>query len=156
VASILQNESLFRRLLLLILVLGMLGTGVELFLLGHTEDFEQWIPLILLASGLVATGVWIRKRTRWSLRVFQVLMALSVLAGPVGIWHHYESNVEFELEMSPAMAGLELFREAMTGAMPALAPGTMMQLGLLGLLYAFRHPVFNPKRLSYEAEGEQP
>jgi len=30
-----------------------------------------------------------------------------------------------------------LFREAMMGATPALAPGAMIQIGLIGLLYAF-------------------
>jgi hypothetical protein len=33
-----------------------------------------------------------------------------------------------------------LFREALSGATPALAPGTMVQFGLLGLLYTYRHP----------------
>jgi hypothetical protein len=45
--------------------------------------------------------------------------------------------VEFELEMYPGLSGLELFREAMKGATPALAPGTMTILGLLGLAYTY-------------------
>ena len=145
---------MFRRLLLVILAIGVLGTGSELLLLGHIEDFEQWIPLILLAASLVAIGIWVTRRRRWSLRAFQVTMVLFVLAGPVGIWHHYESNVEFELEMTPTMSGFKLFTEAMTGAMPALAPGAMTQLGLLGLLYAFRHPALRPTAAT--GEGEQP
>ena len=100
------------------------------------------MPLVLLAAGLIIIGIWVRRRRRWSLRTFQATMLLCVVAGPVGMWQHYTGNVEFELEMTPAMSGLELFGEAMTGAMPALAPGAMVQLGLLGLLYAFRHPAF--------------
>jgi len=45
--------------------------------------------------------------------------------------------------MRPSMAGLELLVESLTGAMPALAPGTMAQLGLLGLLVCFRHPALS-------------
>jgi hypothetical protein len=42
--------------------------------------------------------------------------------------------------MNTALHGFELFRDAMMGATPALAPGSMTQLGLLGLIYAYRHP----------------
>ena len=84
---------MFRRLLLVILVLGLLGTGSELLLLGHTEDFEQWLPLVLLAAGLITIGIWVTRSRRWSLRAFQVTMVLFVLAGPVGMWHHYTGNV---------------------------------------------------------------
>jgi hypothetical protein len=38
------------------------------------------------------------------------------------------------------MKGMDLFSKVMTGAAPALAPGAMVQLGLLGLIYTFRHP----------------
>ncbi|MFB3131882.1 MAG: hypothetical protein ACE10K_05095, partial [Rhodothermales bacterium] len=47
---------------------------------------------------------------------------------------------EFELEMYPTLKGLELFWESIKGATPALAPGTMIQLGLLGWAYTYRHP----------------
>ena len=147
-----QKDSIPRLLLLIILALGLLGTGVELLLLGHTEDVWQWVPLILLAAGLIIIGIWVRRRRRWSLRAFQATMLLCVVAGPVGMWQHYTGNVEFELEMTPAMSGLELFGEAMTGAMPALAPGAMVQLGLLGLLYAFRHPAFRSAVPDQEGE----
>ena len=104
-----QKDSIPRLLLLIILVLGLAGTGVELLLLGHTEDVWQWVPLILLAAGLIIIGIWVRRRRRWSLRTFQATMLLCVVAGPVGMWQHYTGNVEFELEMTPAMSGLELF-----------------------------------------------
>jgi hypothetical protein len=48
--------------------------------------------------------------------------------------------MEFELEMYPSMAGFELVRESMSGATPALAPGTMLVLALIGLTYSYRHP----------------
>ncbi len=88
-----QKDSIPRLLLLIILALGLLGTGVELLLLGHTEDVWQWVPLVLLAAGLIIIGIWVRRRRRWSLRTFQATMLLCVVAGPVGMWQHYTGNV---------------------------------------------------------------
>jgi hypothetical protein len=42
--------------------------------------------------------------------------------------------------MYPSRSGFELFREAMMGATPALAPGSMIQIALIGLAYSYRHP----------------
>ena len=67
-------------------------------------------------------------------------MLLFVVAGIVGVALHYQSNVEFELEMYPSMEGMELFRNSMTGALPTLAPGSMIYIGLVGLAATFRHP----------------
>ena len=132
--------SVLRTSLLALLVFGEFGAGTELFFLGHTEDFWQLVPIVLLGLGVV-TGVWVLVRAqRVPLRVHQVLMVLFVLAGPIGLFQHYSANAEFELEMYPTMDGLELVWESLTGAMPALAPGTMVLLGLLGLVHSFRHP----------------
>ena len=42
-----------RRALLALLVVFMLGTGLDLMLLDHHEDAWQMVPLALLAAGLV-------------------------------------------------------------------------------------------------------
>ncbi len=42
-----------RWFLMAILLMGLLGTGVELLLLEHTEGFWQWVPLFLIAIGLI-------------------------------------------------------------------------------------------------------
>jgi hypothetical protein len=73
-------------------------------------------------------------------------MVLCLFAGLVGLGLHYQGNVEFELEMYPSMGGVDLVWEALTGATPALAPGTMVGLGLLGLAYTHRHPVFGRRQ----------
>ena len=136
-------------MLLAVYFLGIFGTGIELVLLGHYAELPQLIPggMILLAFAFLAT--WILTRARVVLLVFQVLMFLFVASGALGIYLHYQSNVEFELEMNPSATGLELIWESLTGAMPVLAPGTMVQLGLVGLLYTYRHPIFS---VSWETE----
>jgi hypothetical protein len=126
--------------LLAVLVISILGTGIELLLLEHIEGFWQKAPLVMLAVGVVLGLAAGAQPNPMTLRLLQLLMLVFVIAGVWGTWLHYTGNVEFELEMSPAMKGWELFRAAMMGATPALAPGTMSQLGLIGLLYTYRHP----------------
>jgi len=140
--------TLWRRLALYLLLFGLAGTAIELVLLGHYEDRWQWTPLALLSLGLAA-GIFVAFHpTRAPVSALRALMALYLPAAAIGLYLHLRSNVEFELEMRPTMAGLELVRESLTGAIPALAPGTMAQLGLLGLLVCFRHPALSTARAS--------
>lgn len=134
--------ALTRRILLIILITGLLGTGMELLLMGHTEGLSQLIPLLLIGISLLTLGWYAIGRSAWSLRVFQLIMLSSALSGVAGSLLHYRGNVEFEIERTPGLTGFDLFKEAMRGATPALAPGTMILLGALGLLYTLRHPAF--------------
>ncbi len=129
-----------RLALLAILAIGIIGTGVELLLLKHTEDWWQWAPIVMLGVAVIVTAAVALAPATGTVRALQALMLLFVITGVVGTWLHYAGNVEWELERMPSLSGLELFRAAMMGATPALAPGTMVQLGLIGLLYTYRHP----------------
>ena len=135
-----------RALALCLFVFGCLGTGVELMLLEHHEELWQRLPLWLLAAGLLLAVATVVMRGGRSLRSFQVAMIAFVVSGLVGIWLHYGVNVEFERERYPSLAGAALFEKAVQGATPALAPGSMIQLGLLGLIYTFRHPALRGRR----------
>lgn len=121
-------------------LIGSLGAGAELLLLEHTEDVWQKLPLVLIAIGCMWLCVLTVSARSAGVRVFQVAMGLFVASGVAGILLHYQGNVEFELELQPGASGLELFWEAMKGATPALAPGTMILLGALGLAYTYHHP----------------
>lgn len=116
---------------------GSLGTGTELVLMEHTEGVWQNVPLVLIAIAFCGLGLLASRRGTPQLRVFQVVMLLFVVSGAAGILLHYKGNVEFERELNPDASGLELFRESMKGATPALAPGTMMLLGALGFGYVY-------------------
>lgn len=144
----------WRPFVLLVLVIGLVGTLAELLLLGHYEDRWQFAPLALGAGVLVALLWYAATRAVEPVRVGPVravryLSLLSCVSACVGIVLHYKANVEWELETTPELRGVELFREAITGALPLLAPGTMLQLGLLGLIWTMRHP-----RLATPASGE--
>lgn len=129
-----------RALLVGLQTLASVGLLAELLLLEHTEGAWQLVPLGLLGLGLAGTGWLVASRGALPVRVYRGIMLLFVAAGPLGVWRHYLGNAEFELEMVPELLGLDLFTEAMTGATPVLAPGTMLWLGLLGLAATFRHP----------------
>jgi hypothetical protein len=137
-----QSEStlqIIRRFLLLILVMGMTGTAVELVLLEHDEGAIQLVPLALLALGLAAVTWHAIRPGAASARVVRILMAAFVIAGLAGIYFHYRANVEFQLETEPSLAGAALFWKVLSAKVPpALAPGVMTQLGLLGLAYTYR------------------
>jgi hypothetical protein len=124
-----------RRAIVVILILGILGLVVELLLIEHFEDILQLIPLALLGLGLLTLGWHVRAPRRASSRALRGIMAACLVSGVLGVFLHYRGNVEFERERRPQASGWELFREAIMGATPALAPGAMIQLGLLGLLY---------------------
>lgn len=137
--------SLLRRGLLVLLVIGATGLVGELILLEHYEDLPQFIPFGLLALTLVVTAWhWMDGKKR-SLRALQTVMLLLVVAGPVGMFLHVKGNYEMEREFDPSLLGFDLWLEIFRGESPTLAPGTLVQFGLLGLLYAYRHPALTDK-----------
>jgi hypothetical protein len=128
-----------RRFLLVILTIGMAGTAVELLLLQHDEDMTQLVPLVLLGAGL-GSVLWHAARPGTaSARTVRTVMIAFLGAGLAGIYFHYRANVEFQLETDPSLAGAALlWRVLAAKAPPALAPGIMIQFGLLGLAYTHR------------------
>lgn len=137
--------NLLRRGLLALLAFGCVGLIGELVLLEHYEELNQVVPLVLLGLTLVTIlWHWLDGRKQ-SLRVFQVVMLLLILAGALGAYFHLEGNIEATREFEPDLAGLAMWLDVVRGEAPMLAPGTLLQFGLLGLLYAYRHPALGAK-----------
>ena len=130
-----------RKFLLAILLLGVTGIIAELLLLGHIEDVYQLIPVALGFATIALSAVVALRPGVGSIRLFQLVMLLLILSGFVGVWLHFQVNMEFQLEMDPSLSGMNLFRKSILAKTPpALAPGAMMQLGLIGLAYTYKHP----------------
>ena len=134
-----MHQSL-RQLLLALVLIGIVGLEVELALLRHAESATQWIPHVALMTGLLSTAAVYVRPGAPTLRVFQVVMLAFLVVGAWGVYLHLSGNVEFALERDPSLTGGALIWKALRGATPALAPGALAQLGLLGLLYSYRHP----------------
>jgi hypothetical protein len=148
--------SLIRAMLLTIFILGSVGSGAELLLLNHFESLLQWIPLLLILLSFVVLGWHAVRRTPASTRAIQGAMIAFIAAGLAGFYFHYQGSAEFKLESNPSLAGWQLFWEAIRGkAPPALAPGVMIQLGLVGLAYTYRHPaLLASTKTKLNTEGE--
>jgi len=129
-----------RRLLLLSLALGIVGTAGELILLGHFDSAGQWIPLIALAAAVPLLISHARRPGPLTVTSVKWLMYGFMMFGVVGVGLHYDGNVEFERELHPKDTGLMFLRHTIAGATPVLAPGSMVLLGLIGLAHTYRHP----------------
>lgn len=135
---------MIRKILLAILFLGMLGSGAELLLLKHTEDVWQWIPLVLLAAGLITCAWHGVSGGTSATRLMRWLMIGFIIGGGLGIFFHYQGLAEFKLESNPSLAGWDLVWQAIRGKTPPLlAPGAMIQLGLVGFAYTYKHPALS-------------
>jgi hypothetical protein len=129
-----------RKFLLLLVIGGAGGLLVELVLLKHYDGPWQWTPLVILALALgTGVAVWLRPGPR-TLALFGVAMGLCIVGGLVGLILHYRGNMDWALERDPTLSGLSLVWKVLRGATPALAPGALAQLGLVGLIHLYRHP----------------
>ena len=130
--------ALWQKVLFGIVLFSSAGTLLELLLLEHTEELYQLIPVVLLGITVLASALVLALPRPVVINGFRIVMLACLVSAAVGILLHYQGNTEFALERHPKMRGWELFKEAMMGATPALAPGTMGQLALIGLLATFR------------------
>ena len=125
----------------LLAVVGMLGTEVELYLLKHDEEWRQVIPMVVVGLGALVMLVQIARPSASGVVVLRVLMVVMIATGLLGVYFHYQGNLEFQMEMDASQHGWALMRKILQAKTPpALAPGAIAQMGLLGLLYTYRHP----------------
>jgi hypothetical protein len=127
-----------RRWIVVVIALGLIGTMTELILLEHDEQALQFVPLVLMVLGAVVLAWYATAKNTASLRALQVVMGLFVLSGFAGMAAHFNGSAEYQLELNPDLGAWELLDKIVHAkAPPLLAPGMMIQLGLLGLAYAF-------------------
>lgn len=141
------DASLLRRALRALVLFGTTGLFAELVLLEHWHDSTQAIPLALLAMALAVTGLHVVSPTRRSAWLFQRVMGALVIVGALGVILHLRGNFEFEREILSDRAQGSILLRALQGATPTLAPGALLQLGLLGWIadadlrrFIFRSP----------------
>ncbi|MEM9337990.1 MAG: hypothetical protein AAGA66_04625 [Bacteroidota bacterium] len=104
------------------------GLTLELLLIGHYEDWLQFLPLFAIGTSIIVYFS-IKKKT-----FLRGISLVTIAVGLLGIGIHLKNNIDFELEMYPQLNGWNLFVKSMTGALPVMAPGSLIPIGLLGLL----------------------
>jgi hypothetical protein len=130
-----------RRLILALLAFGLTWVAVDLVLLEHYEDPVMFVPFAAVTVGLAAIALDLSAATAGTARIFQVAMGALIVSGLAGVVVHYQGSLEFQLDMDPTMSRWDLFWKVMhMKAPPTLAPGVMVQLGLLGLVATAGHP----------------
>jgi hypothetical protein len=133
-----DHVELLRRWVLGVLGLGLAGTVTELVLLEHYEQPLQFVPLVLIVAAVAAIAWQVMRNDATSLRALEIIMVLFVLSGFAGIAAHSRGSAEFQLDLNPSMTVWELVGKVMRAkAPPLLAPGMMLQMGLLGLAYVY-------------------
>lgn len=129
-----------RTLLLGLVVFASFGLLAEMILLEHWGTWTQQLPVVLLAAlGFGAFALLVRPGPK-TVRFLRIVATLAVGAGLVGAVLHWRANAGLELEIDPTLGFGRLFRAALGGGVPTLAPGAMIQLGLLVWIAVWRHP----------------
>lgn len=113
----------------------LVGTVLELFLLSHYEDVFQLIPILCIAFVMITALLLVFYRTKWIKNGFKGILLITAMSGIYGAYLHLSENFEFEMEMQPTATNLDLFLESFSGALPALAPLSMIVLALIGYSY---------------------
>ena len=143
-----------RGLILVLFSFALVGLAVELTFLEHYEDRSMMIPLAAIAAALLAVVVLVVRPTPRTVWLFRAVTVVFALVGVVGVVLHYQGSLAFQVDMDPTASASTLFWKVMhMKAPPTLAPGAMVQLGLLGLLSTYRHPVLVSHRSPF-SKGE--
>ena len=124
-----------KKVILFALVIMSIGTALELYLLDHYEDKLQLIPILCIGLVIVTVILLIYLRSKVMKGLFKFILVITALSGFYGSYLHLIANYEFEQEMKPTASTMHLLSESLSGALPALAPFSMVVLALIGYSY---------------------
>ena len=124
-----------KQVIVLALLFMMMGTLLELYLLEHYEDTFQLIPVLCIAFSLTNLIILLFKKSKKIINLFKLMLVLTSLSGVYGVFLHLQSNFDFEQDMKPTATNWELFSESLSGALPTLAPMSLVVLACIGYSY---------------------
>lgn len=128
-----------RRFMLVLSAFLFCGTLVELWLVNHTEDLVQWMPFVLCSVAVVVVLSVLRRPGRGTLLSLRAWMVAVIAGSLFGVYEHVTNNIAFEREIAPTAPMLRIFREALSGANPLLAPATLAVAAMLALAATYKH-----------------
>jgi hypothetical protein len=147
-SSATQVPPFVRASLLGIVLFGLVGLIIELVFLKHTDGSLELLPIWLMV-GALAVVIWDGiRRSAASRGMVALVMAAFVVTGLAGVILHYRANVGYEQDSNPGEGKNEVYKKAVMGATPTLAPGAMVELGLVGLLFALLQPTPTEARVA--------
>lgn len=138
------SAEVLRRLRRFLLVLALFlfgGAVVELWLVGHTEDWIQLIAFALAGAGALAVLLVVFRFNSATVRILRVCMIAIVLGSLFGMYEHFTGNVDLAREVQPNSATARLFWRGLQGGNPLLAPGLLAVAALLAISATYRYDV---------------
>ena len=137
-----QTLRCVRLLILAAIAAALIVTEAELLFVGHTgSNNGQVIAVVLVSLGLITVSCHAILRNTSSIVVLRLTMYLFLIFGIDGLFTHYHWAVQSALKSQPTLVGMPLVYATLSGKIPLLAPGMLIEIGLLGLIYTFQHPL---------------
>jgi len=130
-----------RRFLLVLSISLFGGSLLELWLVGHTEGWIQWIPFVLSTAGLLTAGFVLFFPNAVTVGLLRACMAVVVLGTLYGVYEHVAGNLAFAREVDPVASTGTLAKKAVQGGNPLLAPGILAISALLALSATYRYQI---------------
>jgi isoprenylcysteine carboxyl methyltransferase (ICMT) family protein YpbQ len=130
-----------RRFLLVLALFLFGGAVVELWLVGHTQDWIQLIAFALAGTGALAVLLVVFRQSSATVRILRVCMVVVVLGSLFGMYEHLNGNIAFAREIQPNLATAQLFWRGLQGGNPLLAPGLLAVAALLAISATYRYDV---------------
>ena len=124
-----------KQIIFIALLFIMFGTLIELYLINHYEDILQLIPILIIIIALINLFFLFFRVSKTSKKLFKFILVLVSFVGLFGFILHLKANYEFEQEMRPSSNWTDLFVESLSGALPVIAPLSMIILSLIGYSY---------------------
>ena len=128
-----------RGMLVLLVVLGVVGTAVALAYERHWDGLWQlvpWVTLLVISIALVALLVRTTRVTLWFVRI---VAALTIVSATVGLWQHFDENYKtapldsrYSDRWGTTSTGgrLWLVASGSVGHVPITAAGAMVPIGM--------------------------
>mgnify|MGYP005846941923 CR=1 FL=1 len=132
-----QQFTRLKSLLVFTVIFMSLGTLIELFLLSHYEDEWQLLPIILISAALLIFIFLLINPKAWLIIGLKILLWGCALSGALGAYFHIRANLEFEAELHPTQSFTQHLIDSLSGALPALAPGSMLVFALIGYIHLY-------------------
>lgn len=129
-----------RRLRLFCRVLALaasVGTAIELWLVEHTEGWQQWLPFVLCALVAISVLCLSWRGTLRTIRLHRLLMLLVLIGSAYGVYVHLSHNMTFAREIRPSASSREIWSAGIRGANPLLAAGALAMAAALGLVGSY-------------------
>ena len=118
----------------------LLGTPLELLILDHVNELEQWIPFVCSGVGIIAILYARYAPSVNSVKVLRWTMVAIAAASFYGVYQHFMANYNFSTEIHPSYTFLENVWSGIMGSTPLMAPGIYVLAAVLALAATYKHP----------------